>query len=85
MTSGPKPICAECIHADPNLATCTAFPEGIPAEIFMSETDHRIPVDGDGGIQFTPRKGSALTGNPEQLIPWLVLQPDKPAQEEGGD
>ena len=34
---------------------CTAFPLGIPAEIFEEYADHRLPFLGDGGIRFEPK------------------------------
>lgn len=79
MTAGPRPICADCIHAEPDLSVCTAFPDGIPKEIENMVRDHRRPYAGDEGITFQPREGSELTGDPSQPIPWLIVQP------EGGD
>ena len=31
---------------------CTAFPDGIPAEIMGNEFDHRNPHPNDGGVRF---------------------------------
>ena len=44
--------CAYCVHKDEDGATCKAFPDGIPEDILSMETDHRQPVEGDGGIQY---------------------------------
>ena len=35
-------------------ASCEAFPEGIPMEIFTGEHDHTEPFKGDKGIRFEP-------------------------------
>jgi hypothetical protein len=58
MTFWEMPICLGCRHYDrtapgPGFA-CTAFPDGIPDEIFYSEADHREPFEGDQGIRFDP-------------------------------
>lgn len=57
MTTGPRPMCMGCRHYhdrnDEGL-TCDAFPNGIPAPIYMSEHDHRRPFKGDRGIRFDP-------------------------------
>ena len=79
---GPRPICADCIHVSEDLETCTPFPNGIPAEILQSKKDHRVPFEGDGDVQFLPIEGSELTGDPEQPIPWLVIQPGGETDEE---
>jgi SH3-like domain-containing protein len=55
-------ICQSCDRAlvvdDPNeTATCTAYPQGIPAEIIGGEFDHRQPRDDDGGKQWVQRPG----------------------------
>lgn len=34
--------------------TCTAFPQGIPLDIWQRGFDHRHEYPGDGGVRFTP-------------------------------
>jgi hypothetical protein len=55
-------LCFYCIHALPVLGkpTCTAFPDGIPAEVYEGNADHRKPFPGDHGIRFEldPTKGT---------------------------
>lgn len=88
MTTTLRPICFDCIHFDTvgNLGdSCSAYPEGIPEEIFRSIADHRRPYRDDGGIRFEPVDGSKLTGDPDQIIPWLgAFQPRQEAEEGGG-
>jgi hypothetical protein len=55
------PICWDCRHYRTD-ASCSAFPDGIPAEILDSEADHRRPYPGDRGIRFELKK-QELTGS----------------------
>lgn len=63
MTVGPVPQCTACSRfrtardlIGPSF--CEAFPAGIPAEIWGNELDHRQPIAGDNGLQFTARAGA---------------------------
>lgn len=59
---GPAPICMDCKHLIKSSPgqwgfRCTAFPQGIPDEIFVtSEIDHTKPYVGDHGIQYQPKE-----------------------------
>lgn len=48
-----SPICTLCkhLHLDGE-RICTAFPGGIPLEIWRGENDHTEPWPGDHGIRF---------------------------------
>ena len=52
--------CETCKHYrlndDKPYATCDAFPDGIPREIFAEEKDHIEPYKGDNGIMFEEKE-----------------------------
>lgn len=58
MTSRPPPQCLSCKHwvspleTGGDKQTCTAFPKGIPDDIWWNRADHRQPVSGDNGIRW---------------------------------
>ncbi|MEO0596713.1 MAG: hypothetical protein AAF126_11420, partial [Chloroflexota bacterium] len=58
MTSGEvKAQCWFCQHFDvtsgwTKTPTCTAFPDGIPTEIYANIFDHREKYENDNDIQF---------------------------------
>ncbi len=56
MTSVAAPICVGCTHRRGDLLDprCDAFPDGIPNDILLSQSDHRQPHYGDSGIRFDP-------------------------------
>ena len=66
-------VCLECAHFNLEAwlenggQTCAAFDELIPLLIWNGYDDHTEPVDGDQGIQFSPReaveKGGPGSGN----------------------
>jgi len=44
--------CNLCIHRIVGTATCTAFPDKIPAAILAGHHDHTKPFPGDKGVRF---------------------------------
>lgn len=59
MTSRQTPQCLYCARFQSPLdgapeQTCTAFPDGIPDDIWSNEVDHRQPHEGDHGLRWKP-------------------------------
>jgi hypothetical protein len=71
MTSQPRSQCDTCARfispfARPGPAYgqsgpfCAAFPDGIPERVYRNGLDHRQPIDGDHGLQWTPADGESF-------------------------
>lgn len=54
MENDPGQVqCRKCRHyMASEVGPCPAFPGGIPEEILTGEFNHKIPFEGDHGIQF---------------------------------
>lgn len=56
MTTAPIPLCESCARLGPGPGgvgfACSAFPSGVPDEIYLGGFDHRRPFTGDGGVLF---------------------------------
>lgn len=39
-------------HAGKDEASCDAFTEAIPVEVYFNTLDHREPIEGDNGVQW---------------------------------
>ena len=49
--------CAFCTHYYAGDMKCKAYPDGIPNEILGGAVDHRLPYQGDHGIQLELEPG----------------------------
>lgn len=58
------PPCRSCTHllrsALPGRRICSAFPNGIPDQIWAANHLHRTPYPGDHGIRYEPLPADAL-------------------------
>jgi hypothetical protein len=65
--------CTTCRHftqgsiKETGRARCDAFPDGIPLLIIQGLVTHRLPIEGDRGIQWSPLPGQedAMKGFPD--------------------
>jgi len=63
VTTGPRSQCTTCARyrspfSEENTrglddSFCAAFPDGIPDDVYNNALDHRQPVTGDHGLQWT--------------------------------
>jgi hypothetical protein len=61
------PQCLSCRHYVQDINSrniCTAFPSGLPPEIFTGDHDHLEPYPGDNGIRFEPITDEPDTDEP---------------------
>ncbi len=54
--------CGNCTHYQ-GKQSCTAFPAGIPNDIFLGKVIHDHPVPGDHGILFEPKNRTPAVHN----------------------
>jgi hypothetical protein len=59
MSFFDRPVCVLCKHLDSETLSepplrCSAFPEGVPADIAAGRNDHTASIPGDRGIRFEP-------------------------------
>ncbi len=52
-------LCRRYRNDDKPIATCDAYPSGIPLGILTNETSHLEPRPGDHGLQFDPVSAEA--------------------------
>lgn len=73
MSLGPETICFACRRRQMGPAdkpVCSAFPDGIPDQIWKGGYDHRNPFPGDGGQRFVHDPDVPLpAGYPEKAEP----------------
>lgn len=65
--------CVSCKHFNAEESqklgknVCSAFPLGVPFEIFMGFDDHREPFEGDNGIKWEPKPGFRYLDTPREI------------------
>lgn len=53
--------CRRCVHLNTEQNyRCSAFPDGIPADILQMQHDHRQPHPGDQNIRWEPKEPGTL-------------------------
>lgn len=67
MTSYQPPICTTCARLTAG-GYCTAFPDGIPDDIWLGGYDHREPYPGDHGVLYELNQEEH--GAAEELARW---------------
>jgi hypothetical protein len=70
-------MCYNCKHFTPDAPggpfVCEAFPDGIPAAIVESVTDHREPVEGDRGVRYEAVNPNIEPGPFDDPTPGVVV------------
>lgn len=49
--------CLACQHNNPDILTCSAYPDGIPHDILSGGFDHTKPHEGDNGVRYEAQEG----------------------------
>jgi len=78
MMTTTTPQCLTCKHYRETAvgAACTAFPDGIPDDIFRNVVMHSTPIEGDNGIiwEWTARTKLVPLGEEDPGEFWEVLE-----------
>ncbi len=70
--------CWNCRHLQVGTQRCTAFPEGIPEELWGAYRGHRKPFPGDHGLQFSERPLPSPLLASRYEVPDFLKKPEKP-------